>query len=35
MKRYGFMILSFVAIFVSGYLGVLSKIAARHDRIDR
>ena len=34
MKRYGFMILSF-ADFVSGYLGVLSKIAARHDRIDR
>ena len=34
MKRYGFMIL-FFRHFVSGYLGVRSKIAARHDRIDR
>ena len=35
MKRYGFMILFFIRHFVSGYLGVLSKIEARHDRIDR
>ena len=35
MKQYVFMILSFVAIFISQYFGVLSKIEARHDRIDR